>query len=211
MYIPFNIALPPWYLFQIGEERSNFQNDSLSCHNVPGAGEYDYDDSDDLPAGCQYVDWQSSDTVNSNSSTPSAVWSTLTSSGANGSARASAPGSALGATAAPIQAEAQGAYSSKGAPSSATSSYGAPALAPDKSPRNATLASLKQAALQSGINLGRQGFVKMLCKPIAARGDPPHRMSKSDKVFLGVCVSIPVTILIIGCVAVVRHSNNKPH
>ena len=177
----------------------------VKATRVPGAGDYDFDDSDDLPAGCRYLDWQPPDTI-SGSAALSALRPGLAANGANvsvfRSAPASAPSSAVDGTAAPVQTPAAAAHTSKGAHTSATpSSYIAPAPAPARSPRNATLELAKQAALQSGMSFGREGLVKLLCKPIAAKRDPPSHMSKAVDLGLGLGLGIPAAVfLMLVCV-----------
>ena len=189
----------------------------IKASHVSGAGEYDYDDSEDLPAGCQYVYWQPSDRVNSSNTNLSALGPSLAASAANVSvflsAPAPAPNTAVGAATAPVQTPAPGAYAGKGAHTRAIlSSYAAPAPAPGRSPRTATLEAAKQNALLSAMGYGREGLVKMLCKPIAAKRDPPSHMSKAVKLGLGLGLGIPAALfLILVCVAACLDPQKASH
>ena len=174
---------------------------------VSGTGEYDYDDSEDLPTGCQYIAWQPSDTLSSTNM--SALQPSLAASGASVSnflsAPAFAPSNAVGAAAAPAYSPASAAHTSKGARTSAMpSSYIAPAPAPGRSPRNATLEAAKQDALLSAMEFGKSGMVKLLCKPIAAKRDPPSHTSKAVNLGLGLGLGLGIpaaAFLILVCVA----------
>ena len=84
--------------------------------------------------------------------------------------------------------------------SSDTASDIAPASGPKSSPRNATPPSAMQVALESGSGIGGQGQIKLRCKPIVARGDPPHRMNGAN-IFLIVLASIFITFTIAMLVA----------
>ena len=156
-------------------------------------GDYDYADSDDLPAGCEDMDWQHTTSVGTNNAAllaqpPSAAR-------VNSPLTASAPplGSAVPAGAAPVQSTALGTYMNKSMNNSDTASDIAPASGPKASPRNATPALAMQVASESGGSIGRQGQIKLRCKPVAARGDPPHRMSGAN-IFILVLASVLIAL-----------------
>ena len=49
-----------------------------------------------------------------------------------------------------------------------------------------------QVASESGGSIGRQGQIKLRCKPIAARGDPPHHMS-----------GVNLFLVVLGCIVAI--------
>lgn len=179
--------------------------------HATGAGDYDYDDSHDLSAGCQYLDMQSSDTADPSSTPNSAQPPGLA--GADGgrgpvSAPASAPGSAVAATTAPVQAPAPSAYMETDTSSISTPSYSARAPASGMALGNAASAYSARAAGLSGVSAERPGQGNLLCRPIAAKRDSPSGMSsRSTKAFIAIGVVIPVCalfVLMLCCYSSVR-------
>ena len=167
---------------------------------LTNAGDYDYEDSHELPAGCQYMDMQSSDnseySSDSHTAQPPRLADADNSSG-HGSAPANAPGSAVAAAEAPVQAPAPSAYMGRVTISSVSPKHSAPTPAPDTAPRNATAPA--QAAALSDASAGRPGQGNLLCQPIAARGDAPSGMSRGTKIAIAVLVPVSVLVLLICC------------
>ena len=134
---------------------------------LTNAGDYDYEDSHELPAGCQYMDMQSSDnseySSDSHTAQPPRLADADNSSG-HGSAPANAPGSAVAAAEAPVQAPAPSAYMGRVTISSVSPKHSAPTPAPDTAPRNATAPA--QAAALSDASAGRPGQGNLLSLPL---------------------------------------------
>ncbi len=165
---------------------------TLKASNVIATGDYDYADSDDLPAGCEDMDWQHTGTIGTNNAALSAQ--PPFAARVSGLLSASAPplGSAVPADAAPVQSTASETYMDKSMHNSDTASNIAPASGPKASPRNATPGIAMQVASESGGSIGRQGQIKLRCKPIAARGDPPHHMS-----------GVNLFLVVLGCIVAI--------
>ena len=172
------------------------------------AGDYDYDDSEELPAGCQYMDSRSPmkphtlNLINGSTSAvsapaPSPIGATQSALSASSSGFLShAVGSAMAAAGAPANPPQLTALKmSRSAPSAAAIGMagpaqeymafqdgvtsgelipGAPAPAPVRTPRNATLAAAKRAAMLQGLGEpdNTRGLVQMLCRPVPARSAP---------------------------------------
>ena len=117
------------------DQSSRFHRAEVS--DMVGAGDYDYDDDHDLPAGCQYMDPQSFETDDASSEVTSAQAPGPAGADVSGhvSTPASAPGSAVNAKSAPGQATAPSAYTGRRAVLSASPTYTAPAPAPGIAPR----------------------------------------------------------------------------
>ena len=117
------------------------------------AGDYDYEDGHNVPAGCQYL-VSSSEQLDL---------------GGNVSAPVPAFSNTVAAETVPLQAP---------APSTHTTNIGfhynasAPALM--RTPSNSIAKFAAQAAGLNSTTLASQAQVKLLCKPVAAKGDPGH-------------------------------------
>ena len=175
-----------------GSSENLYRTSPVATYNVTaahptrsGAGDYDYEDGHDLPAGCQKLDSQSS-------AQPPNLADHV-------SAPASGPGSAVAAATAPFQASAPGAYMDMDADISDRLSSTAPAPAPD--------AGIAFAMLH-GSNTARQ--INLLCKPIAAQGDPSG-LSQEDKFTIGLVVGILGTMAIFAiCIACSNCNKSNP-
>ena len=181
--------------------RLHISPDIARLSHVVGAGDYDYDDEHNLPAGCQYLDPQSSETIDTSSNSASAQ--APGPAGADGSghvsAPAPAPGSAAASAAAPVQATPPSANAGRRAVLSVSPSRFAPAPAPGMAPGNATSANATGGAAQSGGTADMQGQGNLLCRPIAAKEDAPSGMSRNTKIIIGVVVPVGV-LLVVFCI-----------
>ena len=146
------------------------------------AGEYDYDESEELPAGCSYVDSKALvqphvlDSANvTNNTSPAPVNALATAPAPANLRRLKAFEMSLAAVSSDVAATTQMDVMLEGGDSGRKLAAVAPALAPMKTPKNATLAAAKKAAMIEGPgdNLGNSTIlVQMLCKPVPARIDP---------------------------------------
>ena len=150
--------------------------------HVIGAGDYDYDDCHDVPAGCQFQAAPLQE-------------STLSGAGANSHvvAPAPVPSKAAIAEAVPLQSPAPAMHVSGGT----NDSYIAPAPAPERAPGNGTLVIATQAAALDTADNDKPAQGKLLCKPIAARGEPARPLSTAA--VAGIAVGAAVALLILMC------------
>ena len=167
-----------------------------------GAGDYDYEDSHYLPAGCQYnnvSDLELQTLVRQKlRRTEIAQAPSIASAYGSGDVGAPAPArsSAMPAAMAPAQAPAPGAYTGRRAILSTNPTYLAPAPAPEHSSRGSQRAPAMQNASLSS-NGDRPGLVSLVCKPIAAKTDSLSDTS-SDNTLLIVLVTVIPGIALIG-------------
>lgn len=151
-----------------------------------------------MPAGCQYL---VSPLLDPN----------LAGTGVSGKVSSSAPasGSAVVAETVPLEAPAPGTHITD-----TELSYNASVPAPMlmRAPENSTAAAqivpqfaaefeaefAAQVAALNGTTVGSQAKVKLLCKPITARGDPRH-LSDDDLVWIGLGVMAGIVIIVLCC------------
>lgn len=149
-----------------------------------GAGDYDYEDSHGLPAGCQYLTAQSSD---------------ITPAGAPAPARSGA----MPAGMAPVQAPPPSAYTGRRALLSVSPSYLAPAPAPEQSSRDIQIAPAAQDASSSS-SATQPGLYSLLCRPIAAKMDAPSSsgISYENIILIVMLTVIPGSVIIAACIGI---------
>lgn len=147
------------------------------------AGDYDYEDGHDMPAGCQYM--------------VSPPQPDLASAGvrSNVSAPVPASGSAVVAKTVPLEASAPGTQTVN-----TYFNHNASAPAPMRAPRSSTASFVAQEAALKGTRVGSQAETKLLCKPIAARGDPRH-LSDDQVAFIIFGAFAGTGLLIICCIS----------
>ena len=148
-------------------------------------GDYDYDDRHNLPAGCHFQAAPLQE-------------SALAGTSVNGHAGAPAPtpSSVVIAEAAPLQTIAPPMPHDVAGDTDSTS-YLAPAPAPEGAFWNGTLVTATQAAVLSAATDGDLAQGKIFCKPIAARGEPARPLSTAE--IAGIAVAAVVAMLILIC------------
>ena len=173
---------------------------------MTGAADYDYEDNHYLPAGCQYVGPDPSNTAYQKINRPTATAQPPIAAGAYGSGNVSAPApgrsTAMPAAMAPAQDSAPGAYTGRRAILSVSPSYLAPAPAPERSSRDVQSASAVQDTSKSSSGT-QPGLFSLLCKPIAAKKDTPSdssATSNDNTSLIVLCTVLPGAFIIVGSV-----------
>lgn len=166
----FNCQLESW------DNGSQAEGHDLCCmirlFDMARAGDYDYEDSQELPAGCllEYVDKQASD--------------------------AASPDADVADATSPTQAASPGGHSIHGKGQKATLSAPAPFL--NTTFGNHNMASAMRAAMLSSSGSEKQRVVTMLCKPIGAAGD--IKWHKSEKLFWSIAPAVVLVVIAVLCV-----------
>ena len=138
------------------------------------AGDYDYEDSQELPAGCllEYSDEQPSN--------------------------AASPDTAVADAASPVQAASLDVHFIRGSENASMAYHSAPAPFLRATFGNATMASAKRIAMLDSPSTERHGLARMLCKPIGAAED--LKWHKGDTIFWSVAASLVGGFILIACV-----------
>lgn len=164
--------------------------------HVTGVGDYDYDDSHELPAGCQGLDVQTSESLGSTNNSVSVQQAALAGASVSGHVSAPAPAHHPAAMA-PVQASAPGTNTGRRGAISTAPGYTAPASAPAGSPRDANVTSATLDALQSRSDVQQPGQVRLLCKPIAARGDQTSHTSTTRILYVVLDLTVSIMLIVL--------------